>query len=44
VVVFLSDGECSVNDAAVQDPARRAIALGYVAVCSIGVMNVVLTI
>jgi hypothetical protein len=44
VVVFLSDGECSVNDAAVQDPARRAIALGYVAVCSIGVMNVFLIV
>jgi hypothetical protein len=32
VVVFLSDGECSVNDSAVQDVSQRAITLGYVSV------------
>jgi hypothetical protein len=28
VVIFLSDGECSVNDSAIQDVSRRALALG----------------
>jgi hypothetical protein len=32
VVIFLSDGECDVDDATVQDVCRRAVALGYVLV------------
>lgn len=30
IVVFLSDGECSVEDNVTRDLSRRAIALGYV--------------
>lgn len=28
-MIFLSDGECSVSDAAIQDLCRSAIRLGY---------------
>ena len=29
-MIFLSDGECSVSDAAIQDLCRSAVRLGYV--------------